>query len=168
MKRIKDFLDFIISLASAWKIVLPMFLFVLSAAVAVFKFGTQRFAINLPVWAILIIVILALYLFAKLIETFAKRKKVTYTKLYGLFWKPSLFSFQYPRPFCPHANCGKEIISKALPPNPVRLVTNITDINNMKFEYQYIYECPIHGRLNGVPSEDINILQEKAKLAMKK
>lgn len=168
MKRIKDFLDFLITLVNAWKIVLPVLLVVLSAAFTVLKIGNKNISINLPIWVVVAIAVLALYPFAKLIEHLVNKKKSPNIKLYGLLWKPSFFSFRYPVPLCPHSNCERKVICRAIPPNPLKVVTSISEINNAKFEYRYIYECPIHGQINGVPNDEINLLQTKAKLAMTK
>jgi hypothetical protein len=144
MKRIKEFLDLLISLVSAWKVVFPILLLVISAIFGVLELGNRNISINLPAWAVIVLAVLALYPLAKLVEHTSKRKKSSNIKLYGLLWKPSLLSFRYPKPLCPYNDCGREVICTAIPPNPIRLVTSISELNNMKFEYKYIYECPIH------------------------
>ena len=168
MKQIKELLDFLITLVNAWKVVLPILLLVLSAVIAVLKFGTQNITITLPAWIFLIFIALALYPFGKFVEYAIKRKESPQFKLYGLIWKAPFISFLYPKPLCPHDGCGREVVCKEIPPQPMQVVTSLADFNNIKYEYRYFYECPIHGKINGVPSEDISFLQHKAKLAMKK
>ncbi|MDP1624354.1 MAG: hypothetical protein Q8L64_01145 [bacterium] len=168
MKRIKEFLDFLITLVNAWKVVLPILLLCLSAVFAVLKIGNKNISINLPVWLVIAIATLALYPFAKLIEHLVNKKRSPNIKVNGLLWKPSLFSFRYPEPLCPHNDCERKVICRVIPPNPLRVVTSISEINNAKFEYRYVYECPIHGQINGVPNDEISLLQEKAKAAFTK
>jgi hypothetical protein len=168
MKRIKDFLDFLDTLFSAWKIILPIIVFGFSVILAVSKIGNQNISLNLPVWAIIAVAALALYPPAKLIEYLVRERKTPKIELYGLLWKPNSLSFLTPKPLCPHDDCGRSVICKIIPPNPFKVVSSISEINNTKFENRYIYECPIHGKISNVPNEEISLLQEKVKMAISK
>lgn len=168
MKRIKEFLDFLVSLVTTWKIIFPIIVIVLAAFLKIFKFATEIYTLSLPLWAFIVISILAFYPIANFIKFIFTRRKVPYTNLYGLLWKPPFFSFNYPKPICPKKDCRREVICKTIMPRQLQLLTNLSDWENADFSNHFIYECPIHGQLNGVPDEPINCLTEKAKLALKK
>ena len=167
MKRIKEFLDLLVSLVSAWKIILPILLLVVSVVITILKIGTKTIEISLPIWVILIIVLLAIYPFAKFVEYLRRRRNSAPVRLYGLLWKTRFLFSYFPIPLCPHDSCGREVICKEVSPNQYQVITSLNELRNAKFEYRYIYECPIHGAVNGVPNEDLSLLQHKAKLAMK-
>jgi len=170
MKRLKDILDFLITLVNAWKVVLPILVLVISALITVLKFGTKNITVTLPIWTwtVLILTALALYPIGKLAEYSIRRRKTPDFKLYGLHWRVPFLFFRFPIPLCPHEGCGHQVICEEIPPQPFRVVTSPAEINSFRLEYKYVYECPIHGKINGVPSEDISLLQHKAKLALKK
>ncbi len=165
MKLIKNVLEFIITLIKAWKVVLPVLVFVVAEIVAIMKFSNQNIQFLLPVWATVIIFFLALYPICKFVEFIIGIRTKEKFPLNGLLWKPSPFSFRYPEPLCPKKDCGREVICKIIPPKPFALVQSVSDFENVNYQNQYIYECPIHGRISAVPNEDIRILQKKAKLA---
>ncbi len=54
-----------------------------------------------------------------------------------------------------HAKCDLKVIWKVKPPKQLKLMKTSSDWNNIDIEYNFQYECPIHGRLNAVPDEDI-------------
>jgi len=169
MRRLREILEFLMSLVNAWKTLLPLIFLALSTIIAVLKFGNTIVTFSLPVWAILIVGVLALYPIAKLVEYGLKQGNIPPVKLYGLLWKAPFLPFRYPVPLCPHNDCRCEVICKRIPPPPIQHVTNLSDLNNRsRFESQYVYECPVHGKINGVPNEDISLLQHKARLAMRK
>ena len=168
MKRIKIVLDFIISLVAVWKIVIPVLAVLISVVVLIGKSGLKIIAFSLPVWVVFILLILASYPIIKFIEHIIRHRKRQPIALYGLLWKPMFFNFRYPQPTCPHDNCECEVICKEIPPQSYQVVSSMMELKNARFEYRYVYECPIHGALPRVPNEDISLLQYKAKKVMKK
>lgn len=170
MKRLKDILGFLITLVKPWKIVLPIFMLVISALITVLKFGKKNVTINLPVWAwtVLIFAALALYLLGKLVEFINRRKKASDSKLYGLLWRVPFLFFRFLIPLCPQEGCGCQVICKEIAQKPYQVYTNPMEINNFRLESEYVYECPILGKINGVPNEEISLLHHKTKLALKK
>jgi hypothetical protein len=168
MKRIKDILDFIITLVTAWKVVLPVLLVVLSAIWAVLKYGRISITITLPVWVLLIIGVLAGYPLVKFVEYFFKHNRTSDIALYKLLWRAPLLPSRPPIALCPRKDCGRQVICKVIPPQPYRVVSTISEMNNTRFENRYVYECPVHGEIAGVPNEEPSLLREKAKLAMRK
>lgn len=80
----------------------------------------------------------------------------------GLLWKPRLFWFDNPIPICPHEGCGCEVSAKREP--DVRVRSSNAPLLRVDTVYVYTYECPRHGKLNGVPSDiGINQLATDAK-----
>jgi hypothetical protein len=164
---LKGILEFFILLVNAWKTFSPLILLVLSKIAAILKFSNTT--VPLPIWAILIIGVLALYPIARLLEYGLKRRSTSSVKLYGLLWKEPLLPWQYPVPLCPHNDCGREVVCREIPPPPIQLITNFSDLSNgSRFEYQYAYECPVHGKIDGVPNEDVRLLQHKVMLAIRR
>jgi len=167
MKRIKEFLDFLISVITIWKIIFPIILILVAVIGNLFEIGTQIIQLKLPLWIIVTISFLSLYPIVDLFVHLLTRRKIT-KELYGLLWKKPLLPFGYPQPYCPRENCGHKVLCRVVPPKPVHLMLSISDYNNIDLANHYYYECPIHDRLSGVPDEDIKVLQEKARLAMQK
>lgn len=168
MKRFKNLLDYLVSLAAAWKVILPIIAILVTASVFIGKNSLKIVDFSLPVWVIFILVVMAFYPIVKIAENLIKRKQRRAVRYLNLLWKPALFNFQYPKPFCPYDGCELEVICKEIPPQSFQVVTSVTEAKNTRFEYQYTYECPIHGQLSNVPNEEIGLLQHKAKIVMKK
>jgi hypothetical protein len=168
MKRFKELLDFLITLVTAWKVVLPVLLIVGSAIWTVLKYGKILITVTLPIWVILVIGILAVYPLAKLIEYLLKHRRPSDFILNGLLWHAPLLPFRSPIALCPQKDCGCRVICKVIPPQHYRVVSTISEMNSLRFENRYVYECPIHGEIAGVPNEEPNLLREKAKSALRK
>jgi hypothetical protein len=168
MIKIKEIFDFIISLVTTWKLIFPIILIIFAAIGNLFNIGKRIIEIALPLWVLLIISLFAFFPIAKLIIYILKRKSKSYKKLYGLLWKKPFLFFQNPQPYCPLENCDHQVICRFKPPKIYQAITSISNINNIDYEGLYFYECPIHGQLNGIPNEDITVLQKKARMALKK
>ena len=171
MKKLKDILDFFISLDAFWKILLSILIFIVPLAlVGLNNLGwiNQTTSFSLP-WAVVIILgTLAFYPLAKVVESGTKQRKLPLVSLYGMKWRRPYLSFRYPNPVCPIAGCETEVICMATPPPSYVHITSSDDLSKIRYEYQYTYECPIHGVLVGVPDESVELLQHKAKLALKR
>lgn len=165
MKRLKEFLDLLVSFSKAWPIILSALLIVLAAITRFSKFASQSVALSLPLWALILIVALAIYPLGKLVQFVASRRKAQLKRLNGFLWKTRLIGL--PVAICPREGCGCEVICKEIPPKSLQLITGIDDLRKANFEYSYQYECPVHGALGGIPNEPISLLQHKAKLAIK-
>ena len=168
MEKIKRVLDFIISLVTTWKLIFPIIVVIFARIGNLFNLGKKIVQISLPLWILIIIFLLAIYPIASLLFYVIKRNTQSLTELNGLLWKKPLFPFGFPQPYCPRENCGKKVIPRIKPPKSMQLMSSKLDWENLDQSPHYWYECPIHGRLPNVPDEDLFILQEKAKLILKK
>jgi hypothetical protein len=165
MKRLKEFLDLLVSISKAWPIILSVLLAILAVITRFSEFAGQNIVLSLPLWAILLIFALAIYPIGKIIQFIASHKKTPLKRLSGLLWKSTVFG--YPIAVCPREGCGCEVICKEISPPSFHVITGINDLRQASFEYSYEYECPVHGMLSGVPNESMGLLQKKAKLSYK-
>ena len=168
MKKLKDFLDLLVSFAKAWPIILSVLLFISSAIVGFSKFASKRLVFSLPIWAVLLILALMAYPIGMVIKWIILQRKATPKLVNGLLWEAPLFSFGTPKAICPRQECGHKIFCKEIPPPQVHLITSRKDFQQANFEYSYQYECPIHGHIRGVPNEPLEWLERKAMLVFKK
>lgn len=166
MKKLKEFLDLIVSFAKAWPYLLG-FLLLVTSIVAGFATDVAKITIQLKVPLLIMILVfsLALYPIAKFFEWALKKKSVKLFSFSGLMWKPAYFSFFYPTPMCPHAGCSRQVYYKTESSISVKPMSGPITYQAIN-KYLNIYECPEHGRLN-VPDIDIYELREKAKLFQK-
>ena len=165
MKRLKEFLDLLVSLSKAWPIIVSALLAVLAVIIRFSELAGQSIVLSLPLWAIFLISALAIYPIGRGIQFIASRKKAPLKQLSGLLWKTPVFGS--PIAICPREGCGCEVICKEIPPPSFHVVTGINDLRKASFEYSYQYECPVHGTLSGTPNEPMGLLQRKAKLAFR-
>ena len=168
MKKIIQFLGFLVSFITSWRIIFPVILIILGAITNIFKFLLKVILINLPLWIIVVILILAFYPIANFIKFLFNKRNVPYFSHNGLLWKKPLFSFMNPQAYCPINKCGREVLYIRTPPKPLQVAWTLSEINNIDNRYHYKYECPNHGKISGVPDEDLLTLQTKARLAMKR
>jgi len=166
MKKLKEFLDLIVSFAKAWRYLLG-FLILITSIVAGFATDIAKITVQLKVPLLIMILVtsLALYPIAKFFEWALKKRTVKLFPYNGLMWKPARFSFFYPTPMCPREGCGRQVYYKTEPTISVKPMSGPISFQAMN-TYLNIYECPEHGRLN-IPDIDINELREKAKLFQK-
>ena len=165
MKKLKELLDLLVSMAKAWPIIIAVLLVIVAAITRFSKFASQSITLSLPIWALILIAALAIYLLGKLFQFIASRRKGPLKQLNGLLCKTPVFGS--PIAVCPRKGCGCEVICMEIPPPPLKYVATVNDLQKARFEYSYEYECPVHGVLNGIPNEHINLLRKKAKLAFK-
>lgn len=168
MKKLKEFFDLLVSFAKAWPIIISVLLFILSLIVRFSEFARRSFVFSLPIWAVLLILALIAYPIGKLIEFIVLRRKAPLKLINGLLWKAPLLLIGAPKPICPRKGCGHEVICIEIPPPQFHLITRSNDMQQANFEYSFQYECPIHGRIGGVPNEPLELLQHKAKLIFNK
>ena len=167
MKRIREFLDLLVSISKAWPIIVSALLVILATITRFSKVAGKSIVLSLPLWGLILIVALATYPLGKLVQYVVLRRKIPFKRLNGLLWKFSILAFGFPTAICPHDECGREVICKEIPPPPFQIVSGMNDLRNASFEYSYQYECPVHGVLGGVPNEPIGLLRRKARLAFK-
>jgi Na+-transporting methylmalonyl-CoA/oxaloacetate decarboxylase gamma subunit len=167
MKKLKEFLDLLVSFTKAWPIILSVLLLIFSAIVGVSEFAGRSFEFSLPLWAVLFILALTAYPIGKLIEFIVLRRKAPLKLVGGLLWKAPFLSIGAPTAICPRQGCGHEVICKEIPPPQFHVITPRNNIQQANFEYSYQYECPIHGRIGGIPNEPMELLQRKAKIVFK-
>ena len=168
MKKLKEFFDLLVSFTKAWPIILSVLLFIFSAIVGFSEFARRSFVFSLPLWGVLLILALTAYPIGKLIEFIVLRRKAPLKLIDGLLWKAPFISIGAPTAICPRQGCGYEVICKEIPPPQFHLITpRSNDMQKASFEYSFQYECPIHGRIGGVPNEPMEWLQLKAKLVFK-
>jgi len=168
MDKIRSVLEFIISLVTTWKIIFPLLLVVFAGIGNLFDLGKKTLHIDLPLWIVVIILLLAFYPIARILVYVVNRRKQPLTEHYGLLWKKPFLPFGYPQPYCPRENCGKKVLPRITNPKSFQLMKSASDWNNVDVSNHYWYECPIHGRLPSVPDEEAQILKKKVKLILKK
>ncbi len=164
IKRIKEFLELIVSFGKAWPYLLLALGYLLSIYAFAVKFSSTIVQFSVPRFLLITVITLALYPIAKLIEVLIKSKKQRPFLYKGLLWEPTFLDFGYPTPTCPHEDCGRKIFLKTVPSISVQPISGA--FLQASPDYNYIYKCPIHGVLD-VPNLSIRELQEKAKLARK-
>lgn len=166
MKKLKEFLDLIVSFAKAWRYLLG-FLILITSIVTGFATDIAKITIQLkvPLLAMILVISLALYPIAKFFEWLLKKKSVKLFSFSGLMWKPAYLSFFYPTPICPHSGCDCQVYYKTDSSISVKPISGTIHFQ-ARNEYLNFYECPKHGRLN-VPNIDFNELREKAKIFQK-
>lgn len=162
MKRIKDFLDLIVTVVKAWPYLLVGLTFVLSIVAWLAGFGSTMVQFALPLPLVLVFIALAIYPIAKTIVWFLRKRSLQVFPFNGLLWKPSRFRFRYPTPICPEKDCGCEVFCKVEQSNFLRPVQ--PGIVKQQAKDHFSYECPVHGVLHNVPDIDILELQMKARL----
>lgn len=168
MKKLKEFLDLLVSIVKVWPIILSVLLFISSVIVGLSKFASTNLVFSLPIWAVLLILALMVYPIGMVIKWIILQRKAPPKHVNGLLWKAPLFSFGTPTAICPRQGCGHEIFCKEIPPPQVHLITRTKDFHQANFEYSYQYECPIHGHIGGVPNEPLEWLERKAMLVFMK
>ena len=165
MKRIREILDTLITLVAAGKVIWPWLLIIASGVLAIWRFGNRK--VLLPIWLVVLASAIFIYVVAWFLLRLMGRRQHPF-RLYGLLWRQPLLPFRFPVPLCPREGCGREVICKQVPPPSLQLVRSLSEWKSLDLQPHYIYECPIHGEISGVPDEDIELLQRKAKLAMKR
>jgi len=162
MKRIKDFLDLIVTVVKAWPYLLVGLTVVFSIVVWLAGFGATMVQFAMPLPLVVVFIALAIYPIVKTIEWLLRKKSLQVFPFNGLLWKPSRFRFKYPAPICPEKDCGCEVFCK------VEQSISIRPVQPGIFEPQakdhFAYECPVHGVLHDVPDISIRELQIKARL----
>jgi hypothetical protein len=168
MKWIKNLINLLVDLVTTWKVIYPIMLIIAGKLTNLFQFSTRIITINLPLWILVLISILAFYPIGNLIKFLFSRRNISNEKLYGLRWKKPIFPLENPQAYCSHSDCECRVFCKITSPEPIQIIGGINHSNNIDTQYHYHYECPIHGRLSGIPNEDIDILKKKAREALKK
>jgi hypothetical protein len=164
MKRLKEFLDFLITLRQAWPILVWALLLLLSLVLGLTNAANKTIQFSIPLPLLVAAIAFAIYPILKFIQWLASKPMKPFENS-GLLWKPSKLSFHYPKPLCPKEGCGCEIIVKVVPSVNIghAAATNLP-ILTAHTKYSYTFECPIHGVISGVPDEDIEVLQHKARM----
>jgi hypothetical protein len=165
MKTLKQVLDFIRSLFKAWPYLVIIIGWLVSAILWFIKVGQTEIVLSIPLSLLLIIVTLALYPVAKFIQVIVQKVKRSPFIFSGLLWKSSFIG--YPRPLCPDQGCGQKVFYKIVQPPPVQVV-HPNDWGRVNLRESYVYECPVHGKIDSVPNWPINELKEKAKAVQQK
>jgi hypothetical protein len=160
-KRFKELVELLVNLQKLAPLLLGTLVIVVSIVAGLAGIGRLSVQINLPLPVIIAVSALALYPVAKFVQWwFRPLKPFGYS---GLLWRPSHLSFGFPIPLCPHENCGCEVFCEGKPPPALQFI-GVGTSNRIVTEETFIYECPIHGRVGGIPNEDVAVLQRKAKL----
>ena len=168
MRRAKEFLEFLLTLARTWKLIVPGLVLTLSVAVLLARNAYRQINLSLPAPLVVAVAALATYPLAKAIEWgFSKRRPEPFSYA-GLVWVPSRLTFRDPTPACPRANCGRPVICRVSPPPAFHLVASRSDFENVRTRPSFAYECPIHGALSGVPDEDLGLLAHQAKSSQRR
>lgn len=167
MKWIKNLINLLVDLVTTWKVIYPIMLIIAGKLTNLFQFSTKIITTNLPLWILVLISILAFYPIGNLIKFLFSRWNISNEKLYGLRWKKPIFPLANPQAYCPYIDCGCRVFCKVAPPEPIQIIGGINHSNNIDSRYHYLYECPKHGPLSGVPDEDIVLLKKKAREALK-
>ncbi len=161
MKRLKEFLELLVAFVKAWPVFISTFLLLLSLIISVSKLASISIRLSLPLPLIIAVAAFVFYPVGKFIQWLLRKpsKPFMYS---GLLWKPSKLSFRYPTPICPRDGCGCGIIPKVDQAVDVKPISG--PFLQPRVTYQYTFECPIHGVISGAPSEDIVLLQKKARM----
>lgn len=148
MKRLKEFLDFIVSLVQA----LPYIWGFLVLAVAVIiglatniESTTVHVSLSLPL--VIALIALAIYPVAKSVEWLFKARSAPPFPYNGLMWKPAWFGFGKPTPFCPVPNCSFEVHHRSEQNLSIRPVSGYGPMLQTRTNDMHYYVCPIHGKV---------------------
>ena len=168
MKWIKCLLKLLGDLVTTWKVIFLILPIIVTGLTNLFKFSTKIITINLPLWILVLVSILAFYPIGNLIKYLFNRRNVSYEKHFGLRWKKPIIPLVNPQPYCSHNDCKCKVFCIIEPPERIQIIGGMNDVRNLDSRDHYHYECPIHGSLSGIPDEDIEFLKKKAREALKK
>ena len=148
MRKLKELLDLIVSLAQAWHYLIWGLLLIssITAGLAI-NMTSVKVQFTLSLLEIIALVALASYPIAKFVEWLINRNPAAPFSLNGLLWKPARFNFGDPTLICPQQGCGCPVHYKP------KLLVSLQPISGtihlqQSNDYDHIYECPQHGRLN--------------------
>lgn len=168
INKLKELIELVLNLNKFIKyIIVPLIGILIIFSKSAFSLISKNVIINLPIWLCIVIVSLAVYPILKIIELLIHKNTIKSIRLYGLLWKISHNPFKKIIPFCPIIECNTEVICKITPPQSVQRMNPRQQNLGVDFTDHYTYVCPNHGRINGVPDEDITLLSKKALLAFK-
>ena len=169
MKAFRDFVDTLTAIQKLWVLlafVIPVLFGFVSRAFSVVSeitivdgTGTAIFHFSLPLPILALIIVLALYPVVVFLGLLTRPTQEFGYK--GLRWRPPRFGFGHAQPICPHSDCGCEVIVEM----KQRTVVSETNLPNLMVPYtkfDYVYRCPLHGQLNGVPNLSIEQFSEEA------
>ena len=165
MRFLKRILDLINSLVKAWPYLIIVLGWITSAILWLVRVGQLNVILSIPLSLLIAIAALALYPVAKTIQFAVERMRTPSFEYCGLLWKPSIIG--HSRPFCLVQGCGRKVFYKILEPAPVRLM-HPNDWSKANWGNTYIYECPLHGRIQSVPNWSMVELKKKANSIQRK
>jgi hypothetical protein len=165
LKKLGGLLDFLLKLKQAWPVILVVVSIILAVFLGLAGIGKRGEQVNLYLPAVVVIMALALYPIAKLVEWFVKRKKAPVFEYAGFLWRPSIFRFRYPTPLCPVKGCGCEVTYKEFRPQFIGIMSLPT---GHELDSQFSYTCPIHGTISQRKNEDMGFLKENAQIIQNK
>ena len=168
MKWIKKFINLMVDLVTTWKVIYPILMVIIGKLTNLFNFSAKIITIDLPLWILVILSILAFYPIGNLMKYLFSRRNISFEKHYGLRWKRPIFPLVNPQPYCSHSDCECKVFCTVTPPKPTQIIASFNDMKNLDSRYHYRYECPKHGILSDIPDEDIEWLRKKAREVLKK
>jgi hypothetical protein len=165
---VKRILDLLGSLVRAWPLLVSILGGLAAILLWVARVGQSEVTVAIPLSLVVGISALAIYPFAKAIQSIFQsigRHPFPYA---GLLWTRPFLSFRYPQPICPKEGCGHEVVHRIVPPPSIQVTSTAAGIRNLKTQFTYEYECPIHGKLAAAPDLPIEELQLKARIVERK
>jgi len=162
MKFLKQLLDLLHSIVKAWPSLILIAGWLISGILWLVRIGQTTIDFTLPLSIVIVIVTLVLYSITKVAQSLFQQHPFEYS---GLRWRPSLLGHVHP--ICPIQDCGQKVFPKAVAPPPVQVVRP-SDWGKVQMTTSYQYECPTHGRIDGVPNWPPDELRSKAKAVQRK
>jgi hypothetical protein len=150
----------VFAIGRAWPYLVAIVLIIAGAVSGV---AAKRVELDVPLLAVVAVVVLAAYPLAKLVESTIRSQARRPFSYGGLSWKPSWWGLGYPTALCPRPACGRRVYYKTEAGISLEPMGPCGWDKVLSRKVAHFYECPMHGRLD-VPDIDFRELQEKAKI----
>jgi hypothetical protein len=166
-KRLRDLIAFLANLQQlgVLAVVVGVLAVILSVVTGIASYlvgiASQNVQLNLPLFAVIAIAILAMSPVVKTVQ--AVFRPLNTFEFGNLRWQPRRIWFLDPIRLWPH--CGRGLIYEVVPPSIQMIGVGGTD--RFRIDNKFIYECAIHGPL-GVQQEPREVLAAKARLSQQR